>query len=113
LTALGRIDAVEANALAVNLNGVAVDDGSDADDAILGRSRPAHKNRQRSEAQEAARLSQQVHEFTDRASRVLTKRWYRLIAMRLNGERVAFESTLRKNLHPRRKMTRVAERAMY
>jgi hypothetical protein len=35
LAAFGGVDAKEADALTVNLNGVAVDNGSDADDGIL------------------------------------------------------------------------------
>lgn len=34
LGALRRVDAVKTNALAVNLDGIAVDDGGDADDVI-------------------------------------------------------------------------------
>ena len=36
LAAFGGVDAEETNALAVDLDGVAVDDGGDADDAVLG-----------------------------------------------------------------------------
>src|SRR5262245_48299138 len=35
LAALGRVDAKKTNPLAVNFNGVAIDDGGNADDAIL------------------------------------------------------------------------------
>ncbi len=43
LAALGRVDPVEANSLAVDFNRVAVDDGSNTDDWSRQGRRPSHQ----------------------------------------------------------------------